>query len=208
MISVIVPVSSKDFENGLLFKAQYFIERAQKLCLENVETVAVINDPSFGRVKAKNYGAEQARGETLVFLDVDCFLSSNFLNEVSQKSKNEYFVGGGVKYVRLSRHSFGINCWLSLLAFYMILKQITLGAFWIRAKDFKEMGGFREKKLDDIDFAVRLQKLAKKTNRKFESIKESFLIWSTRKFDVDGDWHWIRGYHSQQITTTTITSIS
>jgi len=194
MISVIIPVSVKDFEDGLLWKCMYFIDRAKGMCSEEVETVAVVNMPSFGRIKAKNYGAEQAKGDTLVFLDVDCTPSTNFLNEVSRKSKNDFFVGGGVKYIRLNRYSVGIICGMIFLGFFMLFKQITLGAFWIRKQDFLNMGGFRDKGLDDIDFAIRLRQLGKTTGRKFESLKESFLIWNTRKFDTRGDWHWLKGY--------------
>ena len=198
MISVIIPVSVKDFEDGLLWRAQHFIERAKNLCPEEVETVAIVNDPSFGRVKSKNLGAEEARGDTLVFLDVDCVIGSMFLNEISRKSKNPYFIGGGVKYVKLTRYSPGIICGTLILAFFMFLTQITLGAFWIRKTDLQKLGGFRQKTYDDIDFALRLRKYAKKTDRKFESLKESFLIWSTRKMDKKGDWHWLTGYRSKQ----------
>ena len=192
MISVIIPVSVKDFEEGLLWKCMYSVERAEKLCSEDVETVAVVN--KIGWVNANNYGAQKAKGETLVFLDADNFVGSNFLNEVSQKSKNDYFIGGGVKYIRLSRYSLGTVCFSIPIGLYLMARQITIGAFWVRKKDFEEMGGFREKRLSDMDFAVRLKRLAYKTDRKFESLKESFLIWNTRKFDTRGDWHWLKGY--------------
>lgn len=197
MISVIIPISVEDFNEGLLIKVIPPLEEARKHCLEEVEVIIVLNKPSFGRVKAKNYGAEKAYGETLVFIDADCMISKHFLQEVSQKSKNKYFVGGGVKYIKLTRYSAGIICGLLPLALYMILRQITLGAFWIRKGYFLEMGGFREKKYDDVDFAVCLKKLAKKYGLKFESIKESFLVWSTRKFDKYGDWHWLYGYKTK-----------
>jgi len=195
VISIIIPVSIKDFESGLLFQAQYFIERAKLMCLEEVETVAIINHPSFGRVKAKNYGAEEARGEILLFLDCDCIIGSMFLSEISRKAKNSYFIGGGTKFIKLTRYSLGIILAAFLfLAPYLLWHQITVGAFWIRKRDFFELGGFKEKKYDDLDFAIRLKKLAKKTHRKFESLKESFIVWSTRKFDIYGDWHWLKGY--------------
>jgi glycosyltransferase involved in cell wall biosynthesis len=112
--------------------AQRFIERAKLMCPEEVETVAIINQPSFGRVKAKNYGAKEANGEILVFLDCDCIIGSMFLNEVSRKAKNSYFIGGGTKFVKLTRYSLGIVFALIFIASYLLRYQITVGAFWIR----------------------------------------------------------------------------
>jgi len=195
MISVIIPISIDDFNKGNLIIQEPFLKRTKDLCTEEIEILPILNRPSMGRVKSKNYGASIAHGETLVFLDSDCYPSANFLNEVSRKSKNDYFAGGGVKYVRLGRCSRGILTGMFFLALYLILRQITIGAFWIRREIFFEIGGFREKKFDDIDFALRLKKHAGSTGKKFESIKESFLIWSTRKFDRYGDWHWLKGYH-------------
>jgi len=197
MISVIIPISYEDFEKGNMVRMKLCLERAKEFCQEDVEIITVVNKPSFGRVNAKNLGAQKANGETLVFIDSDCLISSNFFNEVSRKSKKEQFVGGGCKYVKLSRYSWGIVSSMMLLGFFMLIRQITLGAFWIKKQAFFEMGGFREKKYDDIDFALRLRKYAKKTGKKFESIKESFLIWSTRKYDIHGDLHWLTGYHTE-----------
>lgn len=198
MISVIVPVSKKDYEEGMMDELFPQLEEAIDNCKEKVQILIVINPPKVGRVKAKNEGARIAAGETLVFLDCDNRISSNFFNEVSEKSKNDYFVGGGVKSLKLSRYSIGIVCYMILLGMFVVVKGITLGSFWVRKDVFMAVGGFKEVKYDDIDFALRLKKYAKRTNRKFESIKKSLLVWSTRKFDKHGDWHWLRGYHVEE----------
>jgi glycosyltransferase involved in cell wall biosynthesis len=195
MISVIIPVSVKDFKEGLLDECMYFIERAKKGCPEEVEVLAVVNYPCVGMVKARNEGAVEARGDTLVFIDVDCRMSANFLTEVSQKVENPYFVGGGTKFVKLSHHSLGpVLAGLLFLVPYLLFHQITIGAFWVRKSVFFEICGFREKRYNDLDFAIRLRKYAKANGRKFESIKQSFIIWSTRSLDKHGDWSWITGY--------------
>ncbi len=197
MISVIIPISYKDWDAGLMAKLSNSLNKAIEYCLEDVEVIPVLNPPWIGRINAKNNGAKQANGDVLVFLDVDCSVSENFLNEVNYKSINKYFVGGGTKYVKLTRYSLGIICGLVPLALYMLFKQITLGAFWVRKSYFFEIGGFGHTKYDDIDFAIRLRKLAKKYGLKFESLKKSHIIWSTRKFDEYGDWHWITGYQTK-----------
>ena len=201
MISVIIPVSKEDFRNGLISKIENSLNKSK--CSEEFEMVLVINSYLYGRVRAKNYGASKAKGETLVFLDCDCEVSDNLLQEISDKSKNDFFVGGGVKYVKLSRYSPGILCGMFILGLYLLIHQITIGAFWIRKTDFNRLNGFRHTVYDDIDFALRLKSLAKQTGRKFESLKNSSIIWSTRKFDEYGDWHWIMGYRACNFQETT-----
>ncbi len=192
MISVIIPVGVRDWGSKLLITDSLAI--AKKNCLEPVEIIIVVNPLCVGRVKAKNAAVENAVGDKLVFVDCDIKVSSNFLSEVSKKGKNNFFVGGGVKFVKLSRYSTGILCWIVLLFLLMLIRRVTIGAFWVRREAFLAIGGFKEKKFDDIDFAIRLKNYAKQSKKKFESLKESSIIWSTRKFDTYGDWHWINGY--------------
>lgn len=192
MISVIIPVGIKDWGSKLPIVNSLAIAKSN--CKEDVEVIMVVNPLCVGRVKAKNEGVKEVRGDTLVFVDCDIEVSPQFLNEISKKTRNPYFIGGGVKYVKLSRHSLGILCGMIPLFLFMFIKRITIGAFWIRKEVFLSIGGFKEKKYDDIDFALRLKQYAKQTRKKFESLKESSIIWSTRKFDTHGDWHWIRGY--------------
>lgn len=194
-ISCIIPVKIGDDPKPLLDS----IKKATRSLDGRVQTMMVFNTPCFGRVKAKNFGASQTDAKTLVFVDADCQVSESFFEEVIEKSKNPYFVGGGVKRVKLTRYSPGIIAWLIPLGFYLLFKQITLGAFWIRREVFDSIGGFYETKWDDIDFALRLKKYAKSHGKKFESLKDSTLIWSTRKFDAYGDWSWLgrHGYRTK-----------
>ncbi len=195
MISCIIPVRAVSLykDEKYLELCLASVEKARSFCEEEIE-ILIVRD-STGKMKSCNKVALKAKGETLVFLDGDCQVSREFFDEVSRKAKNPYFAGGGVKWVYLERLSLGIFCWVLYLLSFLLLFRITAGAFWVRREVWFELEGFRDKyKYYDLDFAVRLKRYAKRHGRKFESLKESTLIWSTRKFDIFGDWHWLLGY--------------
>ena len=66
--------------------------------------------------------------------------------------------------------------------------------FWLYKRDFKAIGGFNESlvSLEDMDFAVRLNKLGVSKGLKYGTLKHSYLLTSSRKFDKFGDWYLIK----------------
>jgi glycosyltransferase involved in cell wall biosynthesis len=196
VISVIIPISNKDQREGWYEKQEPFLLKAIRRCDQLVEIIVKENSPEQGRVWAKNKGASEAKGDILVFIDCDCYPDENFFKEICEKSVNEHCLGGGVKRSKMSRYSPGIIAFLIPVAFYLWLRSIPVGAFWIRKWAFNSMGGFNKTKYDDIDFALRLKKYAHDFGYTYSSLKKTVLIWSCRKFDEYGDWHWLRGYNS------------
>lgn len=210
MISCIVPAHK---EENYIEDCLIPLQLAREKTAEEVEIIIVENGEKDGteeivrqwpieyhyiphacRIDAKNYGAEKARGNILVFVDADCLVSENFFQEISEKAKDLYVIGGGIKNIRLPRYSFGIYCFLLLVGLVLLWNQITIGAFWVKREVFEALGEFHFKILDDIDFAKRLKRYAKQNGYETSSLKESWLLWSTRKFDKYGDWYWLRGY--------------
>lgn len=66
--------------------------------------------------------------------------------------------------------------------------------FWFYKKDFEAIGGFEESlvSLEDLDFAARLNKLGVGRGQKYGTLKKSYIITSSRKFDEFGDWYLIK----------------
>ena len=66
--------------------------------------------------------------------------------------------------------------------------------FWFYKKDFEEIGGFDETlvSLEDMDFVARLNRLGIARGQKDGTLKKSYIVTSTRKFDEFGDWYLIR----------------
>ena len=46
--------------------------------------------------------------------------------------------------------------------------------------------------LEDLDFAKRLKQLGDTVNKKYGTLKKSYIITSSRKFDEFGDWYLIK----------------
>lgn len=192
MISVIVPAYN---EKGYLVNCIKSLQESMKRCPCDVEVIVVDDVKGIG--KARNIGASKALGDVLVFVDADCTVSPNFLNEVHEKSLNEDNVGGGVKYVKFDRYSPGRIAFMFLMAVWLYWHQVSFGSFWVRKLFF---GGFIENNDPkiDLEFALRLKRIAKLNRKNFRSIKQSPMTWSTRSFDKYGDWFWVRKYKLYQ----------
>ncbi|MBQ9209774.1 MAG: hypothetical protein IJ149_09395 [Oscillospiraceae bacterium] len=46
--------------------------------------------------------------------------------------------------------------------------------------------------LEDMDFAVRLKKYGKRKGKKYGTLKHSYVLTSSRKFDEFGDWYLVK----------------
>lgn len=147
----------------------------------------------------RNTGVRAAVGEIIVTVDADSVMGKEALTEIREKLESGNYVGGGSN-VRFDRMSFGIAC----SSLYVVLKLLPVmlknggalsGAmFWCRREDFDAIGGFDETlvSLEDMDFAVRLQKLGKQRGQKYGTLKRTPLVTSSRKFDTFGDWYLIK----------------
>ena len=109
------------------------------------------------------------------------------------------FIGGGTR-IRVERMSAGIFFYAVYVAVNLIpvmwkhRAALSGGMFWFRRRDFEEIGGFDESlvSLEDMDFATRLNRHAIATGRKYGTLKRSYIVTSSRKFDEFGDWYLIR----------------
>ena len=147
----------------------------------------------------RNTGVRAARGEIVVTLDADSVMTENALLEVRRMLESGKFIGGGTN-IKFERMSLGIFCsavYVALNLLPVMLKNkaaLSGGMFWFYRRDFDEVGGFDETlvSLEDMDFAVRLNKLAVARGLKYGTLKRAWIVTSSRKFDEFGDWYLIR----------------
>ena len=159
--------------------------------------VVTNDDRSIARVR--NAGVNASRGEIVVTIDADSVMSERALCEAAEMLGSGRFIGGGTR-VRFERMSPGIFFSALYVAWNLIPVMIRNGAalsggmFWFRRRDFDLLGGFDESlvSLEDMDFAARLNRLGASRGLKYGTLKKSYIVTSSRKFDEFGDWYLIR----------------
>ena len=63
------------------------------------------------------------------------------------------------------------------------------GIFWAKKDTFEAIGGFVEQKaMEDVATAKLLKKYGKKQGKNYTTLRNNYLINSTRKYDDLGDW--------------------
>ncbi|WIY63373.1 glycosyltransferase [Bacillus arachidis] len=170
-------------------------------CSDRTEEIAqsyhciTVQDENKNLSKIRNAGAKVARGEIIVTIDADSWMSENMLSEIEKQLMTGKYIGGGVK-AKFERISLGIIVSGVLLILPLIFKYglISVGMFWCYRRDFNAIGGFNEGLLmaEDAEFAMRLKKHGKTSGKKFNTIKKAYMTTSCRKFDEHGDWALIK----------------
>ena len=147
----------------------------------------------------RNTGIRAAHGEIIVTLDADSVMSEESLLEIRQMLGSGKYIGGGtrIKFERMSVGIFFSAVYVAINLLPVILKNkaaLSGGMFWFHRRDFDAIGGFDESlvSLEDMDFAVRLNRLANERGMKYGTLKRSYIVTSSRKFDDFGDWYLIR----------------
>lgn len=215
LFSVIIPAHNEEKYIGKCLRA---ITRAAEKVPGKVQTVVVANRCTDRTASiAKRYGAKvivnndkcissirnagvkASDGKIIVTIDADSIMTKGALAEIKELLSSGRYIGGGAM-PRFDRMSLGIAVSSLYIALKLIPIMIKSGGilsgtmFWCRRKDFDKIGGFDENlvSLEDMDFARRLKALGKASNRKYGTLKKSYVITSSRKFDEFGDWYLLR----------------
>lgn len=147
----------------------------------------------------RNTGVKDAKGEIVVTIDADSLMTKYSFVEIRERLESGKYIGGGTN-PKFERISLGI----AVSSMYVLLKLLPVmiknggflsGAmFWFYKHDFEAVNGFDESlvSLEDMDFAVRLKKLGRQRGKKYGTLKRSYIMTSSRKFDEFGDWYLIK----------------
>lgn len=147
----------------------------------------------------RNTGVNGAKGEIIVTIDADSLMTKHSLLEIKEMLESGKYIGGGTR-PKFERMSLGImisSIYVAANIIPIMIKNkspLSGAMFWFYKRDFESIGGFDETlvSLEDMDFAVRLNKLGASRGQKYGTLKKSYVLTSSRKFDEFSDWYLIK----------------
>ena len=140
----------------------------------------------------RNTGARIAKGQLLVFIDADNIMHPDTFNAIDKSFSTGKVVAGATG-VKMQRMSFGIAVTYALMVPLVWLTRMDTGVVFCRREDFETIGGYNEDLLfaEDVQLLWDLMRLGRKRGRRLTRITSARAIFSTRKFDKFGDWHYM-----------------
>jgi glycosyltransferase involved in cell wall biosynthesis len=140
----------------------------------------------------RNGGAAVASGDVLAFVDADMQVHPETFNAIDRALGDPRAVGG-TSGIRPERWSAGIAVVTALTALNARLTGVEAGLVFMRRADFALLGGYDERRasLEDVDLLWRLKQLGRGRGQRLARLRAAPAIYSTRKFDQFGEWHWL-----------------
>ena len=146
----------------------------------------VVFEPINQIARARNRGAQVAKGDALVFLDSDTCCSEKLLEQVLDRLSSGTVVGGGSTIMAdrvvspMAMRGIKFWNWLGCKA------KLAAGCFVFCRRDaFEEIGGFSDRVFagEEIFLSRALKRWANKNNMTFDIVSSNPVITSARKLD-------------------------
>ncbi len=182
LISVVVPAHNEEKLIGRCLEAirnQDYINKeiivvdngSQDKTADVARTIAdiVLDEPSSGVAKARNKGANMAKGDIIVFIDADTFMPQGLLKNVYQ-AINSGYIAGSVRFKRDLGNKPDIAMYLQNLVNQVFLYKLHIinpcsytPCVFCTKEAFMKTNGFPEDLIatEEIRFLGKLKKLGK-----------------------------------------------
>ena len=192
-------------------------------CLRGIETAEIIVAASGGakateevvagrarilwpsgstRAALMNAGAAAAAGEVFFFLHADSFPPLNALTEIQRVLRDRRVLGGAFEHrFAETLWSLRLISWINRRRYFLTRNHYGDQGIFVRAGIFRQMDGYRDRFMEDLDFSQRLKKLGRTKVIPFP------LITSGRRFLTWGPWRafsfivWVLFLHSLRFDT-------
>ncbi len=141
----------------------------------------------------RNGGARAARGDIVAWVDADHRIHPDTFVVVKALLADPRVVGG-TSGATMERWSFGIRVTYTVLVVASWVAGIDTGVVFCRTADFTACGGYDERyrAAEDVMFLLALKRLGRPRGQRVVRARGIKVVWSTRKFDQYGNWHYFR----------------
>jgi rSAM/selenodomain-associated transferase 2 len=140
-----------------------------------------------GRARQMNLGAEQARGDVLLFLHADTRLPASALSDIAESLGDSRYVGGRFD-IELDGERWMLKVIGRMISYRSRISRVGTGdqAIFVRRDIFQRMGGYLDVPLmEDIALCRALKRRGK------IACLRSRVITSARRWENDGVWRTI-----------------
>jgi glycosyltransferase involved in cell wall biosynthesis len=147
---------------------------------------SVVFEPINQIARARNRGAQEAKGDWLLFVDADSKPTKELLQEVIEQIESGCCLAGG-SLVKLDGDHATAN-WITGVWNFLSRRFCLLAGSFIfcEAATFREIGGFSNELFasEELDLTKRLKEVALKRNKKIVILHQHPLITSGRKVEL------------------------
>lgn len=215
LVSIIIP--ARNDADALRLTIDYL------RCLRGIETTEIIvaasgdtkaiEDAVAGRARIlwpphstrsalMNAGAAAAGGDVFFFLHADSFPPLNALAEIQRVLRDNQILGGAFEH-RFAETVWSLRLisWINRRRYFLTRNYYGDQGIFVRARIFREIGGYRDLFMEDLDFSQRLKRLGR------TKVIPSPLITSGRRFLMWGPWRafsfilWVLFLHALRLDT-------
>jgi glycosyltransferase involved in cell wall biosynthesis len=146
----------------------------------------VVFEPVNQIARARNTGANAARGHWFVFIDADSHPTAELFADVAGQIDSGRCLAGGCT-IRMDERHFGGDCFTALWNWVSRWTKWAAGAFiFCEAGAFRKIGGFNQELFasEELDLSKRLKKLARASGKKMVILTRHPLLTSARKMHL------------------------
>ena len=152
--------------------------------------VKVVKEPVRNIARARNRGAASSAGEWFVFIDADTLVPEYLLRRIAGLLQDPACIGGAADALNTSNRMI-VRLYLGFWRVIGTVGGLAQGAVqFCRREAFEAAGGYDESLWigEDVDFYIRLKKLAKRNNHRVHFMRDVRVHPSSRRFDRWSVW--------------------
>lgn len=142
--------------------------------------------------RARNKGAQAAKGKYLIFLDADTIMPKNLLERSLDNLINNNYCGGGVTLNFDVPQDKFITAFMHFWNYVSVKRSLAAGSYvYVLRQCYDAVGGFNENLYasEEIWFSKKCKKWGKRNKKKFKVIDDIKIITSGRKMEMFSTFH-------------------